>query len=77
MGNAIIAESSLNYLGIGIDSSIPAWGSMVSENFPYLSSAPMLSIAPGLAIVAVVFSFNMLGMGVRDLLSPHGNKNKQ
>jgi peptide/nickel transport system permease protein len=47
-----------------------AWGAMVSEGYRYLTISPILSFAPGLAIMLVVFAFNMIGDGLRDALDP-------
>ena len=70
IGKAIIYEASLSFLGIGIKPPTAAWGSMVSEGYQSLLVAPVLSIAPGIAIMLVVFAFNMVGDGLRDALDP-------
>lgn len=70
MGTTILAEAGLSFIGIGITPPIPAWGSMVTDGRNYLLSNPMLSIAPGVAIMLLVFSFNMVGDGLRDALDP-------
>ncbi len=70
MGSAILAEAGLSFLGIGITPPGAAWGAMVSEGRRYLLSSPVLSFAPGLAIMLVVFAFNMVGDGLRDALDP-------
>jgi peptide/nickel transport system permease protein len=70
MGAAILAEAGLSFLGIGINPPGAAWGAMVSEGYRYLLSTPVLSFAPGLAIMLVVFAFNMVGDGLRDALDP-------
>lgn len=70
MGLAILIEASLSFLGLGIKPPAAAWGSMVYDGYKYLVMRPMLSIAPGLAIMLVVFAFNMLGDGLRDTLDP-------
>ena len=70
MGSAILAEAGLSFLGIGISPPGAAWGAMVSEGYRYLLSMPVLSFAPGLAIMLVVFAFNMVGDGLRDALDP-------
>ena len=70
MGTTILAEAGLSFIGIGITPPTPAWGSMVNDGRLYLLSNPMLSIAPGVAIMLVVFSFNMVGDGLRDALDP-------
>jgi peptide/nickel transport system permease protein len=70
MGLAILIEASLSFLGLGIKPPSAAWGSMVYDGYKYLVMRPILSIAPGLAIMLVVFAFNMLGDGLRDTLDP-------
>ncbi len=70
MGSAILAEAGLSFLGIGISPPGAAWGAMVSEGYRYLLSLPVLSFAPGVAIMLVVFAFNMVGDGLRDALDP-------
>jgi peptide/nickel transport system permease protein len=70
VGAAILAEAGLSYLGIGIQPPTPTWGSMVSDGFKYLLTNPLLSFVPGLAIMLVVFAFNMVGDGLRDALDP-------
>ena len=70
IGRAILAEAGLSYLGIGIKPPGAAWGAMVSEGYRYLETFPILSFAPGIAIMIVVFAFNMVGDGLRDALDP-------
>jgi peptide/nickel transport system permease protein len=70
LGSVILAEATLSFLGIGISPPTPAWGGMVNEGREYLLDFPILSFAPGLAIMLVVFSFNMVGDGLRDALDP-------
>jgi peptide/nickel transport system permease protein len=70
LGTAIIMEASLSFLGIGISPPTPTWGSMVNSGYPFLLTNPLLSIAPGLAIMLVVLAINMVGDGLRDALDP-------
>jgi peptide/nickel transport system permease protein len=70
IGGAILGEAALSYLGIGITVPAASWGAMVNAGFPYLISNPLMSIAPGVAIMLVVFAFNMVGDGLRDVLDP-------
>jgi ABC-type dipeptide/oligopeptide/nickel transport system permease subunit len=70
MGMTILAEAGLSFLGIGIEPPGAAWGAMVNDGYDYLLTHPILSFAPGLAIMLVVFSFNMVGDGLRDALDP-------
>jgi peptide/nickel transport system permease protein len=70
MGIAILAEASLSFLGIGISPPEPAWGAMVSDGYRYLNTNPILSFAPGIAVILVVLAFNLVGDGFRDALDP-------
>jgi peptide/nickel transport system permease protein len=70
LGSIILAEAGLSYLGIGIKPPGAAWGAMVNEGYRYLITNPWLSFAPGLAIMLVVFAFNLVGDGLRDALDP-------
>jgi peptide/nickel transport system permease protein len=70
IGSTILAEAGLSYLGIGIKEPTVAWGSMVNDGYKYLLTNPVLSLAPGLAIILVVYAFNMLGDGLRDAIDP-------
>lgn len=70
LGNLILAEAGLSFLGIGIEPPGAAWGAMVNDGYKYLVRNPVLSFAPGLAIMLVVFAFNMVGDGLRDALDP-------
>ena len=70
LGGLILAEAGLSFLGIGIKPPGAAWGAMVNEGYTYLRNAPLLSFAPGLAIMLVVFAFNIVGDGLRDALDP-------
>lgn len=66
----IVAESALSYLGAGIAPPTPTWGRMLFEGQDYLTSSPWIAVAPGIAIMASVLGFNMLGEGLRDALDP-------
>jgi peptide/nickel transport system permease protein len=70
MGTTILAEAGLSFLGIGVTPPTPAWGSMVTDGREYLLTNPILSVAPGVAIMLVVFAFNMVGDGLIDALDP-------
>lgn len=67
---AIIAESLLSFLGLGVQPPAPSWGVMLSAAQPYIGSAPWLAIYPGAAIFLATISFNLLGDGLRDVLDP-------
>jgi peptide/nickel transport system permease protein/oligopeptide transport system permease protein len=70
LGATILAEAGLSFLGIGVEAPMAAWGSMVNDGRDYLLRAPILSFAPGFTLMLVVFSFNMVGDGLRDALDP-------
>jgi peptide/nickel transport system permease protein len=70
LGTTILAEAGLSFLGIGVQPPTPTWGNMVNDGRNYLLSNPLLSFAPGLAIMLVVYAFNMIGDGLRDALDP-------
>jgi peptide/nickel transport system permease protein len=69
-GSVVLAEAGLGFLGIGIQAPIATWGSMINGGRQYLTRLPILSLAPGAAIMLMVFSFNMVGDGLRDALDP-------
>ncbi len=70
LGAVILAEAGLSFLGIGITPPTATWGGMVNDGYKFLMSSPVLAISPGVAIMLVVFGFNMLGDGLRDALDP-------
>ena len=70
VGNAIIVESTLSFLGLGFPPDIPTWGRMLYDAQNYLTSAPYMAIFPGLAIFFTVLSINYVGDGLKDALSP-------
>lgn len=70
LGGAILAEANLSFLGMGIAPPTASWGAMVSGGYKYLSSQPVIAIAPGIAIIIVVLCFNMCGDALRDALDP-------
>ena len=67
---AILTESALSYLGLGVQPPLPSWGNMLQRAQQYVFTAPALAIYPGLAITIVVLAFNFLGDGLRDALDP-------
>lgn len=70
LGNGVLTESTLSYLGVGIAPPTASWGSMVSDIYPYLLSAPWLVIAPSACIILIIISFNVVGDGLRDAFDP-------
>ncbi len=70
VAGAILVESSLSFLGLGVQPPTPSWGNMLMEGKEVLEIAPWLSILPGLAILVTVLGYNLLGESLRDLLDP-------
>lgn len=70
VGQLILTEATLSFLGVGIPKPNPAWGSMVAEGRDYISTSYWMSLFPGLAIFSVVFAMNFLGDWLRDRLDP-------
>ncbi len=73
-GGAIRAETSLSYLGLGIQPPMPSWGNMLSNAQQYFFSAPWLVFYPGICIFVTLFSFNLIGDGLRDAFDPRMTK---
>ena len=71
LANAVVAEASLSFLGIGVKPPQPTWGNMLSDGREYILFYPWIPLFPGLAILVTVLGFNFLGDGLRDLLDPH------
>jgi peptide/nickel transport system permease protein len=72
IAQAIIAEASLSFLGLGQQPPDPSWGSMLNSAQRFLTQAPWLAVFPGVAIFLAVLSFNLVGDGLRDALDPRG-----
>jgi peptide/nickel transport system permease protein len=71
LGQAVLLEASLSFLGLGVAEPEPAWGLMLrGASAQFVERAPWLALAPGLAISAAVFAFNLLGDSLRDALDP-------
>jgi peptide/nickel transport system permease protein len=71
LGNLILVEAALSFLGFGVPPPHPTWGGMLSlQGLSYMYQAPWLAIWPGVALSAAVFGFNMFGDALRDLLDP-------
>ena len=70
IGNTILVEASLSFLGLGVQPPTPSWGNMISDGRDALITAWWIATFPGLAIVATVTAFNLLGDGLRDALDP-------
>jgi len=70
IGNTILAEAALSFLGLGVQPPAPSWGNMVASGRDVMLDAPWITAFPGLAIVATVMAFNLVGDGLRDALDP-------
>ena len=70
IAEAVLAESTLSFLGLGVQPPTPSWGSMLNTARGYLQTAPWLALAPGVIIFVTVLAFNLLGDGLRDALDP-------
>ena len=70
VSSAILTEASLSFLGLGVRPPTPSWGSSLQAGYQYLSTAPWLSLYPGLAIFIAVLGLNLFGDGLRQLLDP-------
>nr|WP_205926121.1 ABC transporter permease [Rhizobium sp. P38BS-XIX] len=70
LGWALLAESALSFLGLGLAPPAPTWGNMLSSSRTFLSQAPWLGIFPGLAISITLLAMNLLGDALRDILDP-------
>jgi len=70
MGTAVVAESTLSFLGMGVQPPAPSWGWTLAFGTRYLRDAPHIATFSGLAIMATVLGFNLVGDGIRDLLDP-------
>jgi peptide/nickel transport system permease protein/oligopeptide transport system permease protein len=68
VGGAILTESALSYLGMGVTPPTPSWGIMIQDGQQYLQTQPWLMLMPGLAIISTVLAFTLLGDGLRDAL---------
>jgi peptide/nickel transport system permease protein len=70
LSNAILAEATMSYLGLGIQPPLPSWGRMLSESQSFLFNAPWCALAPGIMIMLTVLAFHFLGEGIRRRFSP-------
>lgn len=70
VGNIILIEAGLSFLGVGVEPPLASWGNMIADGHDYLATHPWLSVVPGLALVGTVAAFNVLGEGLRRALNP-------
>lgn len=71
--SAIRLEASLSFIGLGVPPPTPTWGQMIRDGTERLADLPLLSLAPGAALLLAVFAFNLVGDGLRDILDPRSN----
>ena len=71
--SAIRLEASLSFIGLGVPPPTPTWGQMIRDGTVRLADLPLLSLAPGAALLIAVFAFNLVGDGLRDILDPRSN----
>lgn len=74
LGQIIVLEASLSYLGLGIQPPLPSWGNMLTNAQELIWEAPLLAVYPGLLIFATVIAFNFLGDGLQDALDPRATR---
>ena len=74
IAGAILTESALSFLGIGVQPPTPSWGNILTAGKDNIDIAWWLSLYPGLAILITVVGYNLLGEGIRDLLDPRLKK---
>jgi peptide/nickel transport system permease protein len=74
IAGAILTESALSFLGIGVQPPTPSWGNILTSGKDYIEFAWWLSLFPGLAILITVLAYNLLGEGIRDALDPRVNR---
>jgi peptide/nickel transport system permease protein len=71
VAQAVLTESALSYLGLGVQPPTPSWGNMLTDAQSYVFTAPLLAVWPGLGILLTVLCCNFLGEALRDALDPH------
>lgn len=71
--SAIRLEASLSFIGLGVPPPTPTWGQMIRDGTVRLADLPLLSLAPGFALLIAVFAFNLVGDGLRDILDPRAS----
>ena len=70
IGNAIMADAALSFIGLGAAPPTPSWGLMVSQGFEWITAYPHITFMPSIAIMIAVLGFNMFGDGIRDIFDP-------
>jgi peptide/nickel transport system permease protein len=77
IASSVMLESTLSYVGIGVQPPTPTWGNMISEGQRHYRSAPWLVLSPGVLIALAVLAFNLLGDGLRDAVDPYARTRKE
>jgi peptide/nickel transport system permease protein len=77
VGGAILVESALSFLGLGVQIPDPSWGNILTAGKSYIDYAWWLTFFPGSAILVTVLGFNLVGEGIRDILDPKMSKGRQ
>jgi peptide/nickel transport system permease protein len=72
VGNIILLESALSFLGLGVQPPLPSWGNMLTQALDRMALAPGLAVWPGAMIFVTVLAFNLLGDGLQEALDPKG-----
>jgi peptide/nickel transport system permease protein len=70
IASAVLTESALSFLGIGVQPPTPSWGNMLTQGKEVLGVAWWMSVFPGIAILMTVLGYNLLGEGIRDAIDP-------
>jgi peptide/nickel transport system permease protein len=70
-GEAILVEATLDFLGFGVSPDVATWGNLVAGGRQFVATTPLLVVAPGLAITAVIVGLNFVGDALRDALDPY------
>jgi peptide/nickel transport system permease protein len=76
MATAILSTSALSFLGLGAQPPTPEWGAMIAQGQNFMWTSPHMTIVPGIAIMLIVFAFNVVGDGLRDALDPNMDLNQ-
>ncbi len=70
IATTVLLEASLSFIGLGVQPPTPSWGQMIADGQQYYTSAPWLTLFPGLCIMITVLAFNLVGDGLRDAFDP-------
>jgi ABC-type dipeptide/oligopeptide/nickel transport system permease subunit len=73
IGQVVLLEAGLSYLGLGVPQPLPSWGSIIADGQPVLRAAPWVAGGAGLALVATVLAFTLVGDGLRERLDPRAS----